>query len=377
MTDIYFVRHAESFGNLTRRAYGWYDGILTQKGYRQVECLEKRFGDIPIDAVYSSDLSRARQTAKAIYKPKGLELICDPDLREIGLGAWEDRPWGEFPGLYAKEYNAWVNNPLEFETAGSENYYTVYARIKRAFDRIVAENDGKSIAVVSHGAALRMLMHGIVNNDDISEIAGSEWGDNTSVSLFRKDGDEIKPIFLNSNEHLKDMPDYELNMNWVREGEGRNLSFECADYLRDKEKIFAYYLAAWRDVFGDEDISRRAVNSKARRVLRQSRENIVFAYSTTKEVGTVVLDYDISLVPKAGHVSLVYLKPEFRRMRFGIQLIGHAMSIYRGLGMEKISIRVAEKNTPAIAFYKKYGFSEAFREIDDGVNQIVMTLDII
>ena len=43
MTDIYFIRHAESFGNLSRRVYGWYDGIITQKGYEQIKCLERRF----------------------------------------------------------------------------------------------------------------------------------------------------------------------------------------------------------------------------------------------------------------------------------------------------------------------------------------------
>ena len=52
MTEIYLIRHAESFGNLTRRAYGWYDGLVTPKGYKQIKCLEKRFSDIKIDAVY-------------------------------------------------------------------------------------------------------------------------------------------------------------------------------------------------------------------------------------------------------------------------------------------------------------------------------------
>ena len=57
--------------------------------------LQKRFADVPIDAVYSSDLFRTMTTARAIYVPKGLPLHTDPQLREINLGDWEDQTWGQ------------------------------------------------------------------------------------------------------------------------------------------------------------------------------------------------------------------------------------------------------------------------------------------
>ena len=89
-----------------------------------------------------------------------------------------------------------------------------------------------------------------------------------------------------------------------------------------------------------------------------------------------MLDEDICVYPNAGHISVVYLNPEFRRMRYGIQLIGHAMSYYKNIGKKHISVRVAEDNIPAQNFYKKYGFYEAFREVEDNTKQIVMLLDI-
>ena len=95
MTTIYLIRHAEAEGNLYRRVHGWYDSLITDNGYRQIAALANRFQNIPIDAVYASDLFRTKTTAGAVCQPKGLPLRTRPDLREIGLGIWEDCTWGE------------------------------------------------------------------------------------------------------------------------------------------------------------------------------------------------------------------------------------------------------------------------------------------
>ena len=93
MTTIYLIRHAEAEGNRYRRCHGWYDSTITDNGYRQIKALEKRFQDVPVDAVYSSDLFRTMTTARAICLPKGLPLRTRRDLREIYMGEWEDRSW--------------------------------------------------------------------------------------------------------------------------------------------------------------------------------------------------------------------------------------------------------------------------------------------
>lgn len=89
MTRIYIVRHAEAEGNLYRRAHGWYNSLITQRGYRQIAALSHRFAQVHIDAVYSSDLFRTMTTARSIYETHGLELHTLPALREINLGDWE------------------------------------------------------------------------------------------------------------------------------------------------------------------------------------------------------------------------------------------------------------------------------------------------
>lgn len=371
------IRHAESFGNLTRRAYGWYDGLVTPKGYEQIKCLEKRFENIKIDAVYSSDLIRTCETAGAIYKPKGLRLNKDSAFREISLGEWEDLPWGEIPARFPDAYENWTNNPLKFKLSESESYFDVFARAKNALDRVVSENEGKTIAVVSHGATIRLLMHGITHNGDLTGVEKGDWGDNTCVSCFRWENGGYTEVFRNDNSHLREMPGFGENMRWVREGGGKNVWFEYGRLPQDKEKIRSYHLEAWLDIFGDEQVSIKAVDAKAKRVLRRDERNIAFGYCPEGEIGMIELDDDIVLYPCTGHISLVYLKPEYRRMRYGIQLIGHAISKYRAMGKKHISVRVAEKNVAAYAFYKKYGFYEVFREKEDRIRQIIMILDII
>ena len=95
MTRIFLIRHAQAEGNLYRRIQGRYDGRITKLGRLQIELLRARLLPEQIDAVYSSDLRRAMETAAAAAEPRGLEIRKMPGLREIALGAWEDRCWGE------------------------------------------------------------------------------------------------------------------------------------------------------------------------------------------------------------------------------------------------------------------------------------------
>ena len=95
MTEIYLIRHAQAEGNLYRRIHGQYDSLVTELGRRQIAALEARFAPVQIDAVYSSDLIRAMETAKAVSAPKGLPLHTTPALREVNLGVWEDACWGD------------------------------------------------------------------------------------------------------------------------------------------------------------------------------------------------------------------------------------------------------------------------------------------
>ena len=188
MTTVYLVRHAEAEGNLYRRVHGWYNSLITDNGYRQIAALRGRFADIHIDAVYSSDLFRTMTTAKAVYLSHGLELHTDPGLREISLGAWEDKPWGELERCDAMNLIRFNHSSPDFRVEGGETFAQVQARLKGTVLRLAAAHPGQTIALFSHGTAIRCLQAALRGLGP-GEMDGLGHSDNTAVTCLEVEGD--------------------------------------------------------------------------------------------------------------------------------------------------------------------------------------------
>ena len=125
MTTIYLIRHAEAEGNLYRRAHGWYNSTITDRGYRQIAALSKRFTDTKFDAVYSSDRFRTMITALSIYKTHGLPLRTVRALREIDVGYWEDTPWAELERIDPEQLANFSNDSQNWHVPGCESFAEV------------------------------------------------------------------------------------------------------------------------------------------------------------------------------------------------------------------------------------------------------------
>lgn len=201
MTKIYLVRHAEAMGNVEEFFQGQTDCELSEKGKKQLELLAERFRDIPIEAIYSSPLKRTIDTAEAVNKYHNLTIIRDEGLIEINGGVWEGKPWADLPKLYPVEHDLWQNKMQDFYVADGERMTEVFERVKNAVDKIAAENDGRTIAVVSHGCALRNFLCYAMGKP-ISALKDVGWSDNTAVSLVEYENGVPKIIFKNSNDHL-------------------------------------------------------------------------------------------------------------------------------------------------------------------------------
>ena len=118
MTTIYLIRHAEAEGNRYRRAHGWYNSTITDRGYLQIAALAKRFADTKFDAVYSSDRFRTMITALSIYKTHGLPLRTVRALREIDVGYWEDTPWAELERIDPEQLANFSNDSQNWHVPG-------------------------------------------------------------------------------------------------------------------------------------------------------------------------------------------------------------------------------------------------------------------
>ena len=360
MTTVYLVRHAEAEGNVYRRYHGWYNSLITENGYRQIEKLKARFESIHVDAVYSSDLFRTMTTAAAIYKPKGLPLVTDPDLREIGGGAWEDRSWGWLRKENEESLVAFNHADLNWSTEGSETYGEVQKRVVSAILRLAAAHDGQTIAIVAHGTAIRTaLAH--FSGLPADRIADIQHGDNTAVSCLEVDGDGARILFLNDNSHLGDLTTLGKQSWWKQGGVTgyglMNLWFRPLDFAAESDFYSEARREAWENIHGTmAGYDGEGFLRDAKAHSDYDRRSVMVAMQEEKPVGILQMDLTRDADKGVGGIPFFYLIPELRCRGFGIQLIGQAVSTYRPLGRDHLRLRCAPENLRARRFYERYGF---------------------
>ena len=145
-------RHGQTIWNVERRFQGQTDIPLDETGEAQAEHAARRLATLRPDAIFSSDLSRAANTAAPLARLTGLAVTLDKDLRERHGGAWEGLTDRQISERYPVERATW--NPPDGEPTT-----TVADRVSVALRRIAdTVEDGGLAVVVSHGAALRLGM---------------------------------------------------------------------------------------------------------------------------------------------------------------------------------------------------------------------------
>ncbi|MBQ3055509.1 MAG: GNAT family N-acetyltransferase [Oscillospiraceae bacterium] len=379
MTTLYVVRHAEAEGNIYRRVHGTYDGYITKNGEAQIERLKKRFETVSVDAVYTSDLSRTRQTATAIYEGKDIPVYFCPELREFHFGIWEDLTWGELVQDFPEQYHNWSFDPMNFRVEGSETYHSMYCRVKAKLDEIVAEHPNGTVAVVTHGTVIRALLCAFLYDEDFSRILEVQWCDNTAVACLEHENGKYAVTYCNDNEHLQEVSTLD-RQQWWREVDDPayfNLHFRLAEFPKDLELLDGYYHAAWLKIFGRDDYDSAQTKARMKRLLAADPRAIAVAQRREEDVGAILLDTRAKVLPDAGHIALLYLTEENRGKYMGAILIGYAASLYRSMGKKYLSVRVAQTNTPARKFYEKMGFEEMHMEQDNGIIQIILRKQIL
>jgi broad specificity phosphatase PhoE len=155
MTTILLSRHGESDWNHAKRWQGFADRPLTDLGRRQAEELADRLEGTELDAIYSSDLRRARETAEAVARRRGLEVRAMPDLREVDVGSWSGLTRAEAEARYPEAYARWLHGGEGWEDG--ETYEQLQARVVRAMKHIAGAHDRGRVLVVAHGGTIRAI----------------------------------------------------------------------------------------------------------------------------------------------------------------------------------------------------------------------------
>lgn len=202
-TRLIFVRHAEAEGNISRRFHGWYDSKITEKGHKQAKKVAERLSELSIDVIYSSSLTRTLQTAQYIADAKRLPIIRTDKLKEINGGDWEDMPFDQLPLKYPKEYHMWENETHLHTMPNGESVKEFYDRLINEVKSIIAQNRGKDICIVTHGAALRTMLCRFYGKK-LENIKDNFWHENTSVTVIDYDDskDEFEVLMEGDAEHL-------------------------------------------------------------------------------------------------------------------------------------------------------------------------------
>ncbi len=368
ITKVYLVRHAEAEGNLYRRIHGWYDALITDNGYRQIAALEERFASIPVDAVYSSDLFRTMTTAMAVYRPKGLRLNTERDLREINMGVWEDQSWGEVARVDGAELLKHNSMDPAWHVEGAESFEDVRLRVSGAIRKIALANPGRTVAVFSHGTAIRnalAVFHGMT----VAESAQLGHSDNTAVSLLEFEGDQVRIVFENDNSHLPEEISTLARQSWWKKGGAQkidqtNLWFRPLDVGGEEAGFYQEARReAWQAVHGGlEGFDGEGFLKKAQAVAAKDPGSVTCAMRQDKAVGIIELDLERDREKGIGSIPFYYMVPELRCHGFGVQLLGVAVSAYRKLDRDYLRLRCAPENVQAQRFYRRYGFRAIGRE---------------
>jgi alpha-ribazole phosphatase/probable phosphoglycerate mutase len=155
VTIILLARHGQSDWNATHRWQGHADRPLTEKGREQARALAARLAHIELDAVYSSDLQRAADTAVEVGAAQGLDVIERPELREVDVGSWSGLTRAEAEEQFPRGFARWRDGYPGWEDG--ESYEAMTTRVLGAVLDIARADEGGRVLIVSHGGPIRAI----------------------------------------------------------------------------------------------------------------------------------------------------------------------------------------------------------------------------
>jgi probable phosphoglycerate mutase len=206
-TELVVIRHGETLWNSEHRMQGQRDSALSQLGRAQARALGQRMRNERFDYLYSSDLSRAFETAQAVSRSTGHEIRIDVRLRERGFGIFEGLTRAEMEALHPKEYARFRARDPDYALPGGESPRAFHERCMGCFHEIVEKHPGCRIVVVAHGLLLVSLYrttHGL----NLTEPRGLDLI-NASLNTFHYVDQRWQIVSWADQTHLTDVTNFQ------------------------------------------------------------------------------------------------------------------------------------------------------------------------
>lgn len=201
LTRVYLIRHAETTWNTERRYQGTLDSPLSEIGREQSRRTRDALRGIPLKAVYSSPLARARESADAIAQAHALSVVTVDGLSEIRVGEWEGLTVAEIEARYAEAVRDWYNTPHLARIPGGETIEELRARAVASMSEIVARHEGDTIAIVAHGGVNKAIML-----TALEAPLSSYWRlrqHNACINILEYEGERVRVLVINETSHLE------------------------------------------------------------------------------------------------------------------------------------------------------------------------------
>ena len=203
LTRIVAVRHGETDWNVDTRIQGQLDIALNAKGRWQAQRVAQALAEENLDAIYSSDLSRAYATAQAIAAEQPLlqgQVHTHSGLRERGFGKFEGHTYAAIEAQWPDESRLWRIRDPHFAPMGGESPVQVMARVGQAVNDIAARHMGEQIVLVAHGGVLDMLYR-LATQQSVSAPRTWELG-NTAINRLLWTPDALTLVGWADTRHL-------------------------------------------------------------------------------------------------------------------------------------------------------------------------------
>jgi probable phosphoglycerate mutase len=205
VTRLYLIRHGQSAGNAEGRFGGHSSVPLSELGRQQARLTAEALAKEKIEAIYSSDLLRAVQTAKPLAEMVDVPIVQTPAFRERNVGVLEGLTFSESKERFPKDYYALVNRHVHYVITKGESYRHLLRRAVRELRHVLRDHEGEKIAVFSHTGTicfLTLYLIGAINR----HTRQTPWlvTSNCGINRFEIRGqDNIRVLALNDTRHLQ------------------------------------------------------------------------------------------------------------------------------------------------------------------------------
>ena len=164
-TRIWLVRHGEP-AETAGRCYGKLDVRLSAAGRVQMQRIAACLRAERFDAIYASPRTRTTESARILAASH--DCACQPDegLGEIDFGDFEGLTYDEIAARYPALYRQWMESPTEVQFPNGESFAAMRLRVLRTFEKIRVRHEGGTVAIVTHGGVIRILLAWVLEMPD-------------------------------------------------------------------------------------------------------------------------------------------------------------------------------------------------------------------